>query len=415
MSEGSSGKSPGGPSTCLGSLDDVVSAWAVRPKFILSDAADVVEWLDSFAREERDWEGGASMTGMLHLFCGKIASGKSTLAGRLAAEPGAVLLSEDGLLSTLYPGEIASLEDYVRMTRRLRAAIEEHLIALLGQGLTLVLGFQANTPTARAWMRSLAERSGAECRLHLIEVGDEECKARLRARNAAGEHAYQVSEETFDLFTSYFVPPGRRKGSRDGSQRRLVAAGAEFSYPHRALARIKPGPTEVGAPYLLGRGGCGRAGAEAGGEAGEGAVAGHPLGIISVSGIGAEVALLGAGAPVINAGDEGEHDRVADCVDRILGGGQERHGGDPPEGVLAEICRVLGPGIGPVGEDAAVRKVREAQAEDDGRPGIDGGEQDEHEPDERGGEWVVGQPMGPFGRALMIIERPPGFIMMKGG
>lgn len=152
------------------------------------------------------------MKGTLHLFCGKIASGKSTLAGRLAAETEAVLLSEDRLLSTLYPGEIGSLDDYLRMTRRLRAAIGDHLVALLSRGLTLVLDFQANTPATRAWMRGLAERSGAECRLHLLLVGDEECKARLRARDAAGEHDYQVSEETFDLFTRYFVPPGPEEG-----------------------------------------------------------------------------------------------------------------------------------------------------------------------------------------------------------
>ena len=57
------------------------------------------------------------------MLCGKIASGKSTLAKRLARAPGTVLLSEDQLLSTLYPGEIKTLDDYVRCAGRLREAI----------------------------------------------------------------------------------------------------------------------------------------------------------------------------------------------------------------------------------------------------------------------------------------------------
>ena len=39
----------------------------------------------------------------LHLLCGKIASGKSTLANTLAAEHAAIVLSEDHWLAQLYP------------------------------------------------------------------------------------------------------------------------------------------------------------------------------------------------------------------------------------------------------------------------------------------------------------------------
>ena len=45
----------------------------------------------------------------LHLLCGKIASGKSTLAKTLATEHAAIVLSEDHWLATLYPGEIRSI------------------------------------------------------------------------------------------------------------------------------------------------------------------------------------------------------------------------------------------------------------------------------------------------------------------
>ena len=78
--------------------------------------------------------GAASTQATLHLVCGKIGAGKSTLTQRLADAPATVLLSEDSWLAHLYPGEITSVADYARSARRLRGALTEHLCALLGAG-----------------------------------------------------------------------------------------------------------------------------------------------------------------------------------------------------------------------------------------------------------------------------------------
>jgi predicted kinase len=59
-----------------------------------------------------------SRPAILHMFCGKIASGKSTLAIGLSQAHGTVLLSEDHFLSKLYPGEISTVEDYARCAGR---------------------------------------------------------------------------------------------------------------------------------------------------------------------------------------------------------------------------------------------------------------------------------------------------------
>ncbi|MEG2632911.1 MAG: AAA family ATPase, partial [Comamonas sp.] len=40
---------------------------------------------------------------VLHMLCGKIAAGKSTLARQLAAAPRTVRINEDDWLSSLYP------------------------------------------------------------------------------------------------------------------------------------------------------------------------------------------------------------------------------------------------------------------------------------------------------------------------
>ena len=44
--------------------------------------------------------------------------------------------------------------------------------------------------------------------LQIVEAG----RARLHARNAAGAHAFAVSDDEFDQITSYFVPPDPGEG-----------------------------------------------------------------------------------------------------------------------------------------------------------------------------------------------------------
>ncbi|WP_171236743.1 AAA family ATPase [Ruegeria sp. HKCCA6837] len=56
----------------------------------------------------------------LHLQCGKVVSGKSTLAAELAERDAAVLISEDEWLSTLFGDQMKSLQDYVNCALKLR-------------------------------------------------------------------------------------------------------------------------------------------------------------------------------------------------------------------------------------------------------------------------------------------------------
>jgi predicted kinase len=148
----------------------------------------------------------------LYLLCGKIAAGKSTLARRLAARPATLLISEDHWTSSLFSGELKTIEDYGRCSARLRAAMAPHLVDILRQGLSIVLDFPANTVSNRNWMRSLIAQAGVAHELHLLDIPDTVCKRRLRERNTGGIHPFQVTEADYDLFTSYFVPPGPGEG-----------------------------------------------------------------------------------------------------------------------------------------------------------------------------------------------------------
>jgi predicted kinase len=148
----------------------------------------------------------------LYLLCGKIAAGKSTLARRLAARPATALISEDHWMAHLFSNELKTINDYARLSGRLRGAIGPHVIDILRQGLSVVLDFPANTVKYRNWMRSLIDGAGVPHELHWLDVPDAICKQRLLARNTGGEHPFQATEAEYELFTSYFEPPGADEG-----------------------------------------------------------------------------------------------------------------------------------------------------------------------------------------------------------
>lgn len=148
----------------------------------------------------------------LHLLCGKIASGKSTLANALKAEQAAILLTEDHWLSRLYPGQIHSVADYVKLSRRLRDVVGPLVIDMLKASINVVLDFPANTPADRQWLRNLADAAQASHCLHFIDIDDDTCRARLHLRNKRGEHDFAATDAEFDLITSYFVAPDQEEG-----------------------------------------------------------------------------------------------------------------------------------------------------------------------------------------------------------
>ncbi|CAI0769195.1 AAA family ATPase [Serratia quinivorans] len=148
---------------------------------------------------------------VLHMMCGKAGSGKSTIAHSLAQQPQTLLMVEDNWLATLYEQQMATLQDYVRYSTRLREVLSEHIVQLLRNGLSVVLDFPMNTPDRRLWARQLAERAGVDHCLHFIDVSDALCKSRIKLRNEQGDHPFTLSEETFDLLTQYFVPPSEEE------------------------------------------------------------------------------------------------------------------------------------------------------------------------------------------------------------
>jgi predicted kinase len=138
----------------------------------------------------------------LYLLCGKIAAGKSTQARQLASRAGTLLIDMDHWMSILFPVENRTIEDFTRLSARLREAMEPHVIDILREGLSVVLDFPANTVKWRSWMRSLIDEAHVAHELHFLD----------EQRNVSSDHPYQVDERTFDLFTNYFTPPTSDEG-----------------------------------------------------------------------------------------------------------------------------------------------------------------------------------------------------------
>jgi len=155
---------------------------------------------------------GSGQPAKLHLFWGKIGSGKSTLARKVAKETDAILISEDEWLGALYGDEMSSVADYVRFSSRLRDIMGPHVVMLLKAGNTVALDFPANTTEIRGWMRGLIETAGVAHQLHVLDIADDICLARLRARNENGDHPFAPTDAQFYRISAHITLPSEQEG-----------------------------------------------------------------------------------------------------------------------------------------------------------------------------------------------------------
>jgi predicted kinase len=150
----------------------------------------------------------------LHFISGRLASGKTTLARRLADQEGVVLICEDVWLAQLSDG-ISSFEDYLKWSRRCRSVIGPLVIQILRAGTSVILDFAGNTQVERKWVRSLFEEAEVNHVLHYLDVPEDECLARLKIRNETkpgGLYFATTSEEEFSAVARWFQPPFPEEG-----------------------------------------------------------------------------------------------------------------------------------------------------------------------------------------------------------
>jgi predicted kinase len=151
--------------------------------------------------------------GQLVFFCGKMGAGKSTLARQLARQPNSILLSEDQMLAGLYPDLIHSLEDYIRLSRRLKSVLRSQVVSLLRIGVNVVMDFPGNTRTQRQWFREVIDEAGCPHELVYLDRPDSICIEQLsKRRELEPERATFDTEANFHAVTAYFQVPEENEG-----------------------------------------------------------------------------------------------------------------------------------------------------------------------------------------------------------
>ena len=132
-----------------------------------------------------------------------MGAGKSTLAREIANQPSTVLISEDDWLSKLFPGQIHSLKDYQRYSQQIKPLISEPAQQLLGQGVSVVLDFPANTKAQRQWLLSISGPIDSEHQCYFVDRPDEVCIEQLLKR--ANPNTDTV--EMFRAVSQHFTRP----------------------------------------------------------------------------------------------------------------------------------------------------------------------------------------------------------------
>ena len=141
--------------------------------------------------------------------CGKLCSGKSTYARRMQEELGAVILSMDELMLTLFPEGAGEKHDlYAERT-------EQYLLSLalkiLETGADVILDWGLWTREQRQRLRSFFAGHGVVAEIHYLRISNEEWSRRIRARNSKQPEArpsdYFVDEGLFRKFEIIFQEP----------------------------------------------------------------------------------------------------------------------------------------------------------------------------------------------------------------
>ncbi|MER2172472.1 MAG: ATP-binding protein [Psychrobacillus psychrodurans] len=151
--------------------------------------------------------------GTLYFFCGKMGAGKSTKSKQLAIEKQAVLLSEDEWLSSLYPNQISTFEDYLKFSAQFKPMVKKLIQNILSVGTNVVMDFPGNTQKQRKWFLDIVLEINANHQLIFLNLNNEQCLQQIaQRRNEQPERAAFDTEEMFMYVTKFFEAPNASEG-----------------------------------------------------------------------------------------------------------------------------------------------------------------------------------------------------------
>ena len=143
--------------------------------------------------------------------CGRLCSGKSTYAQKLAGEMNAVILSIDELMITLFGHDAGDKHDYY--AERVKKYLYGKSAELIGSGTNVVLDWGFWQKADRDIARDFYGARDIPYEFHYINVSDEVWRQRIEKRNAeilAGmSDAYFVDDGLAEKFASMFDKPDK--------------------------------------------------------------------------------------------------------------------------------------------------------------------------------------------------------------
>ena len=159
---------------------------------------------------------------LIHLVCGSTGAGKSTYALDLCGDIGAVHLSIDEWMVTLFWDDSPDTIEFEWTMERVNRC-ETQMWAMAQQlthyDIPAVLDLGFTTKDHRTKFASLAKESGLSVQLHFIDLPRKERWQRVQARNAAKDKAkgkgktvgkafqLEVDRETFNFVEDMWEPP----------------------------------------------------------------------------------------------------------------------------------------------------------------------------------------------------------------
>lgn len=151
--------------------------------------------------------------GEVLFFCGKMGAGKSTKAKEIAIATNAVLLSEDEWLESLYSGEIQSLDDYIKYSKKIKPLVKNLVQSILSTGKDVVMDFPANTVSQRLWLKEIHSEIEAPHRMLYLDASNEVCLRHIAQRRIDyPERNATDSVEIFEAVTKFFTAPSPEEG-----------------------------------------------------------------------------------------------------------------------------------------------------------------------------------------------------------
>lgn len=149
---------------------------------------------------------------MIHLICGSTGAGKTTYAERLRADLGALHLSIDDWMVTLFGPDSPPQANWPLIEQRLLRCERQILVTVLQAaraGMPSILDLGLQRVDQRRRVAEQATAGGIAARLHFLDVDATERWRRVEQRNEQQGETFRVkvTRPMFDFIETMWQPP----------------------------------------------------------------------------------------------------------------------------------------------------------------------------------------------------------------